>query len=544
MKLRGVPRLFAAVGRGAGAVSMSWARAALLLAPLWGCNLDNPGVSPPRGKLAYPIAVELSTERNDAGEPRYLYVANSNFDVRYNAGSLQSYDLNALADELRERRCREITALGANGAGDPSGGDASEGGAADAGELDAGAPDGGESDGGELDGGLEDGSVGDAGESMGLPSVDLDAGDPFGSLANRGTPRGVLCDGRDPPGFNACCFDDNSQFLHSELRIDSFATGLALRPDGRRLYVPMRGANDVLYVAVNDGELSCGKDNGRCLRAARERNPDAPDESFPTQPTAIAVGTLADLGVTGSRAVDRFIATAHERGELSFFTESGKNAPILQDVSAGPNRTVRATSVTVDPTHRLLYVTSVGQTVIQRFGLRPRGDGVERDVLVPSTNVFLSGLSSNEDLRDLVIDSEDPTMLYALVRGVLESVVFLRLDSTTLSEARVVGATRVPAGPSKMIQATLGGRRLLFVSCYSARVIFIIDVESRRPVQVVRGLAGPFETVVDEARELMYVADFGASVLRVVDLEGVADRTKTAPRIIATLGKLYFAGDF
>jgi hypothetical protein len=58
----------------------------------------------------------------------------------------------------------------------------------------------------------------------------------------------------------------------------------------------------------------------------------------------------------------------------------------------------------------------------------------------------------------------------------------------------------------------------------------------------VRGLAGPFEMVVDEARQLIYVADFGASVIRVVDAHGVGDRSQPPPRIVATLGERYYGG--
>ena len=99
-------------------------------------------------------------------------------------------------------------------------------------------------------------------------------------------------------------------------------------------------------------------------------------------------------------------------------------------------------------------------------------------------------------------------------------------------------------GSSKLEQATLGGRRVLFSSAYDTRSIFILDVNSRQIISVIRGLSGPFSMVIDEARELMFVADFGASVVRVVDLAGVGDRSKPPPRIIATLGKPYFAGGY
>jgi hypothetical protein len=63
-----------------------------LLGVLCACSIDNPGVAPPAHLINFPIALALSPP--DAGEaPDWLFIANSNFDLRYNAGSVQSYDL-------------------------------------------------------------------------------------------------------------------------------------------------------------------------------------------------------------------------------------------------------------------------------------------------------------------------------------------------------------------------------------------------------------------------------------------------------------------
>lgn len=67
---------------------VAFAGACLLAA----CNLDQAGLDPPPRTLNFPIAVALS-EPAGGGEPRHLFVANSNFDIHYNTGSLQSIDL-------------------------------------------------------------------------------------------------------------------------------------------------------------------------------------------------------------------------------------------------------------------------------------------------------------------------------------------------------------------------------------------------------------------------------------------------------------------
>lgn len=56
------------------------------------CSLNNPGAEPPRGKIYFPTAVAIADD--------HLLVASSNFDVRYNAGSLQAYDLAELNSQV------------------------------------------------------------------------------------------------------------------------------------------------------------------------------------------------------------------------------------------------------------------------------------------------------------------------------------------------------------------------------------------------------------------------------------------------------------
>ncbi|HMI92979.1 MAG TPA: hypothetical protein VK509_16515, partial [Polyangiales bacterium] len=66
------------------------------------CNLDNPGDDPPRAMLYFPNALALSPHSEDGTEPaRYLYVVNSDFDLRYNAGTVQAYSLNDLEAAVR-----------------------------------------------------------------------------------------------------------------------------------------------------------------------------------------------------------------------------------------------------------------------------------------------------------------------------------------------------------------------------------------------------------------------------------------------------------
>lgn len=66
------------------------ASSALLFVGAAGCGLDNGGTAPVAGELNFPVALAVTPE---TGGRQFLLVASSNFDLRYNAGALHSYDL-------------------------------------------------------------------------------------------------------------------------------------------------------------------------------------------------------------------------------------------------------------------------------------------------------------------------------------------------------------------------------------------------------------------------------------------------------------------
>ena len=81
---------------------------ALFPCALCACYLDNPGDAPPPGTLYFPNAIALSNAEPGSA-PRFLLVANSNFDLRYMAGSLQALDLDELVTKIEEPRCKNKT---------------------------------------------------------------------------------------------------------------------------------------------------------------------------------------------------------------------------------------------------------------------------------------------------------------------------------------------------------------------------------------------------------------------------------------------------
>jgi len=63
------------------------------------CNLANVGDPPPDADIYFPTGLFLSGQ-SDGSAARFLYVLNSNFDLRYNRGSIQAFDLDALDARL------------------------------------------------------------------------------------------------------------------------------------------------------------------------------------------------------------------------------------------------------------------------------------------------------------------------------------------------------------------------------------------------------------------------------------------------------------
>jgi DNA-binding beta-propeller fold protein YncE len=540
-------------------------RAALVALGLSACTLDNPGVALPEGTIAYPIGIALSPEVNDDGAPRFLYVANANFDLRYNAGSLQSYDLDALAAYVHDQRCRcdeESDSCQSRGVptATPSEGRTVEAGVvdalpldageSDAGESDAGESDAGESDAGESDAGESDAGESDAGESdAGAASAEVQFSDGYDAPLVYGNVRGTLCDGRDAPEDTVCCLDDRDALdplRVSEIVTDSYANGLALSSDGARLYVPLRSRNRLLYVDVADGVFSCGSTpaDERCTRGPDLSDEAASGASPAAQATAIVSGDAAGLGVSGVEGT--FIATSHGRGQLSLFIDDGRG-PRLADVLTRADTTVRDTramNVSFDASRGLFMLNPITARFVDQIAPVER-DGVLR--LARSAALSLPGLAQATDVRSVIADPDQPGALFALVRGPSTSqqqaVAFVQIDSSDPQGARLVDAVRIGAGAVRLSLVTLGGRRLLFAACYDGRAVFVIDADQHELVTVIREFNGPYEMVFDPVRALMYVSDFKVSAIRVVDIGGLIDRSRPPPRIVATLGKLYFGGN-
>ena len=461
-------------------------RLALLSGLLGGC-LSNPGAPPPEGLLLSPIAVAM--QQPEVGAPTHLMVLNSNFNLRYNSGSLQNYDLavmNQAIDEacvaphagLTDEECRETEGCAVA-------------------ENCVIVPDG-----------LDD--VDDAGGQL---------------LITR-----------------------RAGLITGEVRVSSYGSTIALNAAGDRAYLGIRSDADITYVDVDvaSGGLTCGERADvvhRCGDAFRHTDQSlaqARDIELPPDPLGINVRPLEDLvaGETGSA-----LLVVHRSGAVSYLIDRGDGVTLV-DTLTGLGDELLAASFGPD---QRIWVPSAVSPLLTRVGVTLDGvaDDVAEDGLVYNAGfarvVGVTG-DGSLDARGVGFDSEGNTLVLTRSPGSLVVADGGIRPDGTLS---VLASIEIGVGPSRMKVVTLRGREYVFVSCFDSRDVYIVDLLTRELTAVVRGMSGPFEFEIDVVRERAYVADFRTSVIRVVDLvpmlscadePGMTDR-ECAPELIGLVGR-------
>ena len=482
------PRVASREGRGLSHV-LGRARAlrlALLSGLLGGC-LSNPGAPPPEGLLLSPIAVAM--RQPDTGAPTHLMVLNSNFNLRYNAGSLQSYDLTVLnqaIDEvcvapragLTDEQCRDTEGCAV------------------------------------------------AANCVIVPDV-LDQVDDAG---------GQLLITRLPG------------LISGEVRVGSYGSTIALNATGDRAYLGIRSDADITSVDVDlaSGGLACGDSADvvhRCTGAFRHVDQSfaaARDIELPTDPLGISVRPLDELvaGETGSA-----LLVVHRAGAVSYLIDRGDGL-VLVDTLTGLSDELLAASFGPD---ERVWMPSAVSPLITRVGVTLDGmaDQVAEDGLVYNAGIArVVGVTGDGtlDARGVAFDSAGNALVLTRQPGTLVVANGGIQPDGTLS---IADSIEVGVGPSRLRVATLHGREFAFVSCFDSRDVYVVDLLTREVAAVMRGMSGPFEFEIDAVRERVYVADFRTSVIRVVDLApmlacldepGMIDR-ECAPELLGLVGR-------
>lgn len=432
----------------------------LLVIGLWcghGCVRDE-GSNPPLGVMHFPIAATAYPPE----APELLYVASSNFDLLYNSGSVQSYDLEVLdtalkdvcGDVLQKTRCSVLPA-----------------------------------------------------------EADLD----------RLRPSAVQTVGL-VPGLQ-----------RSEVLIGSFADGIAITPDGARLYLPVRSDANLTFIDVQPatGLMRCSEsafgEPQRCTESFRSGLTTSTREvTLPTDPVAVVAGSLVtDFGLT----VGDYVLMAHRGQSLSLLVDRlspSDQRPILVDTIDG--LASELVTVSLDPQTHTAWIPSALTARISRVqvAIAPSDNDTDSIANALSATLFdvgplrTAGVDQGIDSREVKFDPRGNGRVYIVSRT--PRALLIADQQTSDGNLQVHNVIPVGQGPSRLQLAELAtdgataSRLFAFVSCFDSREVHIIDVDNEQSTTMGTGISGAFELVIDPVRNRLYVVDFRTSVIRSLDL--------------------------
>ena len=529
-----------------------------------GC-VNKDGEALPPGLMSFPIAIELSVDQDADGNPKYVYVTSSNFGLQYNAGNVQSYDLEKMVQAIntgcisawRTPECLESDYPG--DVNDPS--------------------------------------------CVCEPATDIacvpvpqgirqhcldtdfqgDINDPTCGCQPLTPPEDDPARDDDclPVPFDRCSvipadleFRDAGAvalrlvrvngLLRGEVNIGSFSDGMAVATNGRRLYLPVRSDANLTFIDVNEeGQLDCGGGFGQrhtCTSpyrsgSAEQVNP-AIELSLPRDPVDVYVGDLAaDFGPPSNPDDPAFrgdyILMAHREGMASmFFDQFRPGGPEPQKrprlAATLDELAPEQVTITYEPGAKRAWIPSAEIAAIVRIGIGVDGDPTQ-SYLFDAGTLFVTGLDNGISNRDIRFDPRPGRNLAYIVSRSPEALVVARRN-TAGGDLSMVGQVPTCRDPSRLqiteVPARGGTVLLAFVSCFQARSVAVIDLDKLQGITILTNISGAFEFVIDGPRLLMYTADFSTSVLRVADLrplaaclEGGKDSPEEcSPRLLGLVG--------
>lgn len=451
------------------------------LVALGACNLDNLGDPPLQGDIYLPTGLMVSSQ-SDTTAPRFMYVVNSNFDLRYNRGSVQAYDLDRLDAALSACATPGVDC-----------------------DVDAKSV---------L---VDEVLVPSLATSFGISpdrkrmyvATRTDASMSFIDLDENADGDDVLrCDDTDRR-----CSDDrrrgndpNDNPRHEVLPLEPVGL-ITLNASDANIDPNVMPEGTLVLVAHRNGQTSLFYDDGSNQSSSGRYGPMLLDvlENLPLEPTGIVFDPttrfayLSLYSRTGVTGLSRLLA----RVGVTLQQDSGSSSPTAFTSS---------------------FLYDAGSLVIG-------GAAPQRDTRAITMNPTRPG--------EALVTSVDPSALMFVDVGPTANG---SVPADSVVARRVVD---VAAGPTRMTLGELGGRSIVAVSCFDGKALYILDVASGDILAVVHNLDGPFELQIDEVRKRLYLADFRSSTVRVIDLSHIAtdgqidaDGTpeRTDAPLIGTLG--------
>lgn len=343
---------------------------------------------------------------------------------------------------------------------------------------------------------------------------------------------------------------------------------------GTRLFLPVRGDPSVTWIDVEDDRyleppisrsLFCGGD--RCDK--RHRAGENPDTNLrrvvlPPEP----------YGIAATESGNAVLVTHQTTGSVSLLTNEWDGVPTLQFVSGGfpaggvgiapvpVPRFVHVAGIDYQPGFLTTFRASPEVDLVRFFddaasaparpfvvragtvGITVNASGVDsRGIAIDGTERRACEAQCNDDLTCLQTCAEVPAQVYIANRtppSLLIGETRANVSATGSDDLITIfdsfplsyGASRVVFG--SVINPEGEREPRVFVSCFDARYLFIYDPKGRRIDGQVRTGRGPHAMVLDPVEPYLYVAHFTDSYIGVVDLD--QRHTQTYPSIIATLG--------
>ncbi|HEX2873736.1 MAG TPA: hypothetical protein VHP33_20915 [Polyangiaceae bacterium] len=466
---------------------------------LSGCFGPGEGVEVPVNEIYFPVGMAVDKDAE------HLFVVSSDFDLQYNGGSIQSFDLEDLYAELPVR-CTE----------------------------DADCNDG------QL---CQQGMCAAQGKSP-CPSGDRED-------ASR-----LLYPGRCNP-IEIPTFD--------RVKIGAFATDAIIRerpdsapkdPDApERLFVPVRGDSTLHWLDVKNGKLECGQagsSDGSCddqHRAGDDPTKNSRGLELNVEPFAID----ADAGGNTIVVTNQTTGTASlflneswdSKGPQLSFELSGNGIPRLAVGIASLPQPLAPGEVANPYSTYMMTFRNAAQVRLIRFApddLSPVNS--PRPYLVDGYGVGIEANSVGTDSRGIALDAAarkkakdacaagDTTCADAAALVPIDVYVANRAPSSLL-----IGRTRPPqeypyfyqsvaltTGPSRVVVGHVTtpegeDETRVFVACFDSRRIFVYDPQRARIETEILTGRGPHAMTVDTQRQLLYVGHFTDSYVGVYSLD-------------------------